>query len=67
MSKAPGAYGSPLTLALFAESGVQYWSGHGGYDGSDARRRVHGGKAEAGTGDGYVEPRELPSDCHDVR
>lgn len=49
-------------LSSIAESGVQYWSGHGGYDGSDSRRRVHGGKGEAGVGDGYDEPRK--SGCY---
>jgi hypothetical protein len=56
----------PLTL-YFAESGVQYWTGHGGYDGSDSRRRVHGGKAEAGTGDGYTEPRKSFTDLLEFR
>ncbi|KAI5449503.1 hypothetical protein NCC49_004647 [Naganishia albida] len=48
------------------QSGVQYWSGHGGYDGSDARRRVHGGKAEAGVGDGYNEPPALAMEFHEI-
>ena len=36
------------------QPGLQAWSGAGAFDGSDARKALHGGKSVRGQGDGYV-------------
>lgn len=36
------------------QPGLQAWSGPGAFDGSDARKAIHGGRSIRGEGDGYV-------------
>lgn len=48
------------------QPGVQAWSGTGGYDGQDARRKIHGGKATENADDGYKVPPAFAMEFHSV-
>lgn len=61
---APDANADDFSLPPPTESGVQCWTGHGGYDGSDARKAIHGGRNVAGQGDGYHEPSAVFLEFH---
>ena len=47
-----------------SEPGVQAWSGTGGYDGQDSRRKIHGGKAVENQDDGYKVPPAFAMEFH---
>jgi hypothetical protein len=58
-----------LTRMIFwhrflVEPGVQAWSGTGGYDGQDSRRKIHGGKAVENQNDGYKVPPAFAMEFH---
>ncbi|KAG7530546.1 hypothetical protein FFLO_04972 [Filobasidium floriforme] len=48
------------------QPGVQAWSGTGGYDGQDSRRKIHGGKAVENQDDGYKVPPAFAMEFHSV-
>jgi hypothetical protein len=55
---------SLMTPPFTTGPGVQAWSGTGGYDGQDSRRKIHGGKAQENIGDGYNVPPAFAMEFH---
>lgn len=64
ISANPYANADDLLASTLIEPGVQAWSGTGGYDGQDSRRKIHGGKAVENQDDGYKVPPAFAMEFH---